>query len=171
MRIERARADAEEAQALTALAQMSKAHWGYAEEDLARWRPELTFSVEELRRDDLEVRVARGDAGAPRGAGDAEGGAPLGMYALERDREDPARVHLEHFWVDPRAMGAGVGRALFRDAERRARALGGRVLEIESDPRAEGFYLRMGARRVGEVAAPAAGAPGRVLPVLERALI
>ena len=46
-------------------------------------------------------------------------------------------------------MGRGVGRSLFLHALERTRALGFRALEIESDPNAEGFYLRLGAHRVG----------------------
>jgi GNAT superfamily N-acetyltransferase len=51
--------------------------------------------------------------------------------------------------VLPDAMGRGVGRSLFLHALERARELGCRELEIESDPNAEGFYQHMGARRVG----------------------
>ena len=45
-----------------------------------------------------------------------------------------------------------------------AAALGVTALSIESDPHAEGFYLRLGARRIGEVPSTL---PGRVLPLLE----
>jgi predicted N-acetyltransferase YhbS len=53
-------------------------------------------------------------------------------------------------WVSPEHIGAGIGRALFDHAVRRAAALGAATLIIEADPNAEGFYRRMGARRVGE---------------------
>ena len=46
-----------------------------------------------------------------------------------------------------------------------AAATGATVMEIESDPNAEGFYKRMGATRVGEVAAEIEGEK-RVLPLL-----
>ena len=59
------------------------------------------------------------------------------------------RMDLLHLWVLPEAMGRGVGRSLFRHALERARILGFRELEIESDPNAEGFYRRIGAHRVG----------------------
>ncbi len=39
------------------------------------------------------------------------------------------------------------------------------MLSIQSDPHAEGFYLRLGARRTGE--APSQSIPGRLLPMLE----
>ena len=70
-----------------------------------------------------------------------------GFYALVgRGRE----VELEHLWVLPEHIGAGIGRALFDHAVRRAAALDVTTLSIEADPNAEGFYLQMGARRVGE---------------------
>jgi len=49
--------------------------------------------------------------------------------------------------------------------EARARNLGFRELEIESDPNAEGFYQRMGAQRVGTSIKDVAGHK-RELPVL-----
>ncbi|HEV8613886.1 MAG TPA: hypothetical protein VGU22_00180 [Methylomirabilota bacterium] len=66
----------------------------------------------------------------------------------------------------PRFMGQGLGCALFADAIARMGRHGGRILWIESDPNAEGFYLAMGARRVGEIASDPDG-NGRVLPCLE----
>jgi GNAT superfamily N-acetyltransferase len=70
-----------------------------------------------------------------------------GFYALvERGRE----VELEHLWVSPEHIGAGIGRALFDHAVCRAAALGPTTLSIEADPNAEGFYRRMGAERVDE---------------------
>ena len=50
-----------------------------------------------------------------------------------------------------------------------AAAAGAGRMVIQSDPHAEGFYLHMGARRVGERASDSI--PGRVLPlfVLETA--
>ena len=85
----------------------------------------------------------------------------IGMYALESRGDD---VGLEHFWVEPGQTGLGVGRALFTHALGQARARGAHRIRIESDPNAEPFYAKMGARRVGE--APSIPA-GRMLPVLE----
>jgi len=75
-----------------------------------------------------------------------EDGRIVGFYALAWNGHS---LDLLHLWVLPEAMGRGVGRALFLHAIERARALGCHEVEIESDPNAEGFYLRMGAQRVG----------------------
>jgi GNAT superfamily N-acetyltransferase len=66
-------------------------------------------------------------------------------------------------WVLPDWIGRGAGRALLCHAIEHLRADGARTLRIESDPYAEGFYVHMGARRVGE--APSTP-EGRTLPVL-----
>ncbi len=76
-----------------------------------------------------------------------EGKLPVGFYALTGSG---SRLVLEHLWVSPRCLGAGVGRKLFQHAVKTATKLNASVIEIESDPNAEGFYVRMGARRVGE---------------------
>jgi GNAT superfamily N-acetyltransferase len=55
---------------------------------------------------------------------------------------------LEHLWVEPGSMRAGVGSRLFRHAGDRARALGAAVMEWEAEPNALGFYTRMGGRPV-----------------------
>jgi predicted N-acetyltransferase YhbS len=66
-------------------------------------------------------------------------------------------------WVDPRWMGAGIGRRLFAHLLRRLRRDGVARLTIASDPHAEGFYRKLGARRVGSVASTPRG---RRLPLL-----
>ena len=88
-------------------------------------------------------------------------GQPVGFYGL---RCVGSKLQLEHRWVWPAAKRSGVGRALFSHACGRARALGFQSLEIESDPNAEGFYERMGARRAGVSIVEVAG-QRRELPV------
>jgi N-acetylglutamate synthase-like GNAT family acetyltransferase len=141
------RAVAADADALTALAHAAKRHWRYPEEWIALWRRDLTFTPELIER--FPVYVAEADD------------AIVGVYALLFAAAD---CELEHFWVAPTRMGAGVGRALFAHAMEQCRAIGARRLWISADPNAEGFYTRMGARRVGEVPSTPAG---RTLPRLE----
>ena len=73
---------------------------------------------------------------------------------------------LEHLWVLPVNMRRSVGRKLLVRAQQVAKAGGALGIAIDSDPGAEGFYLAFGALRVGEVAAPIAGAEDRVRPQL-----
>lgn len=144
----------DEAAALTAIAHAAKRHWGYPEAWIARWRDALTITPAYLR--DHAVFVAAG----------AEGDHPRGFYALST-RE--ATAVLEHLWIGPESMGRGLGRALLSHALETARVQGAARLEIDSDPYAEAFYRRMGARRVGEVRADVDDVR-RVLPRMEIAL-
>ncbi len=137
-----------EAALLTEVAHEAKRHWGYPERWIAAWRTDLTLTPAFVRHASVFAAV--------------EAGVVQGFYALVGSG---THHNLEHFWVRPEAMGCGLGRALFEHAAARAAEAGARHLEIESDPHAEGFYLRMGARRVGEKVYTLENHP-RVLPVL-----
>ena len=71
-------------------------------------------------------------------------------------------------FVDPPAIGQGVGGALFSYLTAVASDLGFHRLTIAADPNAEPFYLAKGAVRIGGV--PSGSVPGRVLPLLALAL-
>ena len=77
---------------------------------------------------------------------------------------------MEHLWVLPEHMGKGVGAKLFWYMLSRCKELGAQILEIESDPNAQGFYEHMGAKKVGEAVGEVDGQP-RVLPLLEIMLV
>jgi GNAT superfamily N-acetyltransferase len=51
---------------------------------------------------------------------------------------------LDGLFVEPAAMRGGVGRALMADAADRARAEGARRISVIANPRAVGFYERVG---------------------------
>ncbi len=144
------RAVGTDSEALTALAHRAKASWGYPAELMDRWDAALSIPRDFI--DAHDTFVAEAD------------GAPLGVYALCGAGDE---LELEHFWVDPDAQRSGVGRSLFDHATGRARARGADSIRIASDPHAEGFYLRMGAVRVGDEETLV---PGRSLPVLRLAL-
>jgi GNAT superfamily N-acetyltransferase len=143
------RADPALAGALSELARRSKGHWPYPAAWLEAWRAELTFTPQWIREHEVCAAMLEGE--------------PVGVYALAGDG---AVLELEHFWVCPRRMGRGVGRRLLEHAADRARARGAEAIEIDSDPYAEAFYRRLGARAVGRTPAPMPGAPDRFLPRL-----
>ena len=138
-----------DAEHLTAIAQAAKRHWGYPAEWLAMWAPALTFDAAQLER--LDVFVLE------------ENGVIAGFYATV---PGAPRWTLDPLWVAPAHIGRGLGRRLVAHALARARAAGADGLDVEADPHAEPFYARLGARRVGEIVAPAPGAPDRRLPLL-----
>jgi GNAT superfamily N-acetyltransferase len=142
------RALASEAHHLSEIAHAAKRHWGYPERWIELWRDQLTIT--ESLVETHEVFLAE------------RGGVAIGFYALA---PSAGECSLEHLWVRPEWIGIGVGRALFQHAVARAAACRAERMEVDSDPNAEGFYLRMGAHRVGETPAHVDGHP-RVLPRL-----
>ncbi len=142
------RARPEEAEALSALCMRAKAHWGYDADFMARSRASLTISPALIETGRVLVAEARERL--------------LGMASLDPLKD--GAWDLLHMFVEPVAIGTGVGRRLFVEIAAMARANGGTILSIQSDPNAEAFYLRMGARRTGE--APSDAIAERMLPML-----
>lgn len=142
------RANPEDSEALTEIAHAAKRHWGYSERWIESWRDILT-----MRPEFIAANVAYS-------AIDEDG--PVGFYLLTTEADG---LHLDHLWIAPHAMGHGIGRSLFEHAVGQARGLGHQELKIEADPNAEGFYARMGARRVG-VTVTTIGDQRRELPRL-----
>ena len=108
------------------------------------------------------LAMAVGDVRARRLVGGKENGGIVGFHGVTVDGRG---AELEWLFVAPDAIRTGVGRQLYDDARRIAAAAGATSFRIEADPNAVAFYVRIGARLVGEV--PSASIPGRVIPVLE----
>jgi GNAT superfamily N-acetyltransferase len=89
-------------------------------------------------------------------------GRVLGFYSLDGE---PPTGELGNMWVEPDSIGTGMGRRLWHHAIQTARTAGFTMLRIGAEPFAEGFYVAMGAERVGET--PSGSIPGRMLPLLE----
>src|SRR5690606_32308643 len=138
-------ARATEAGTLTELALRSKAYWGYDAQFMEACRDELTLAAHEVTR--RRTTVAERD------------GRILGFTTLEG--EPPTGV-LGMMFVDPQAIGQGIGRLLFEHTVATGRDLGFTRLTIDADPNAEPFYRAMGAVRTGDV--PSGSVAGRVLP-------
>jgi len=98
------------------------------------WAEDLTITAEFITTNPVFVAESAGGL--------------QGVFAVTFDGES---AELEHLWVDPDQMGAGLGRQLLSQAMELARERGARSMIIVSDPHAEDFYLHLGASRVGEV--------------------
>ena len=140
------RATPDEAGTLTAIAHAAKRHWNYPEKWIAQWTFDLTITPDFIANNEVYVAVVDGDI--------------AGCCALV---VGDSLAELEHMWIDPQQMGKGVGRSLFEYTKQRAQEMGLIELELSADPNAEGFYQRMGAKRIGEIQADMDGQP-RVLP-------
>ena len=140
------RAMPDEAEALTKIAHAAKRYWGYPENWIERWKADLTITPEFISKNEVYVAVA--------------GEEIVGCCAIVCG---DLLAELEHMWIKPEHIGTGMGRALLLRVKERAVDLGVPALEISSDPNAEGFYQRMGAKRIGDVRSEIEGKP-RGLP-------
>ena len=131
---------------LSGIAHDAKARWGYPADLLELWSDELCVSPEFIVANYVCCACI--------------GGETVGFAAV---CESADGAELEHMWVRPDRMGQGVGRDLLEHVLEDMHARGVPTLRVVSDPNAEGFYLRMGARRVGETDSIP---PGRRLPLL-----
>jgi GNAT superfamily N-acetyltransferase len=137
----------DEAAQLGEIALRAKGYWGYDEEFLNACREELTFGAADIEQRRIVVAEAAG--------------AVVGFYSLDGQ---PPEGELGNMWIEPGAIGTGLGRRLWAHAIETAQTVGFKELTIEAEPNAEGFYLAMGATRTGET--PSSSIPGRVLPLM-----
>jgi GNAT superfamily N-acetyltransferase len=136
----------DEGERLREIAIAAKAHWGYPLDRVQDWAGQGDFSAAGLKAKEFWVT-------------EVDGRAVAFASLISRD----AVCVLDDLWVEPDAMGKGIGSALFRTAAERARTLGARTLEWEAEPHAIGFYERMGGRYLRD-SPPTLW--GRVLPVM-----
>jgi GNAT superfamily N-acetyltransferase len=137
-----------EAATLTALAIRSKAHWGYDAAFMERAAADLEITPEVIEGATAFVVES--------------GTEVVGFYVLAVADGLPM---LRDLWVEPVAIGTGVGSRLWMHMLGQARRLGYPTVRIQSEPNAEGFYVKMGARRVGSVESSVV--KGRMLPLME----
>lgn len=137
----------EELPALSELCLRSKAVWGYEAAFMEACREELSFDPRDLAGSCIAV-AARGHS----------------VVGVAQVRTAGKEADLLKLFVEPAAMGSGVGQALFIWARDVAREMGARRMSIEADPDAAPFYRRLGARDDGLV--PSGSIAGRMLPRL-----
>ncbi len=134
MKLEIRKVKPEEAATLTDIAFTAKRYWGYPESWIEAWREELTITSDYIQSNIVFAAE--------------ENDRLIGFYAMVTL---PGKTELDHLWVLPEAIGKGIGRQLLEHAIGQVMVAGGNKLEIVSDPNAEGFYLKAGAKRIGEV--------------------
>lgn len=143
------RAEAKEATQLTHLTWASKAHWGYNDEFM-RAACLIMIVTEESITSNI-VYVAEDEQGI------------AGYYEL-LPTDTRNKGWLESLFVTPRAIGTGCGKLLWQHLVQTAQDHHYTCFEFEADPNAEGFYLHMGAFRIGERESGIVA--GRMLPLM-----
>lgn len=130
----------------------SKQSWGYSDELIRSWLPILQATEQSLL--EREYWIARNELDEA-----------VFLYSFSKHSEQ--LFELEDCWIAPEFKGKGLGRKLFCHLRSKLAEQNAQMLTITAEPNAEGFYLRMGAQRVGE---KQSNVPGRVLPILELTL-
>lgn len=147
-------AEVKDAAALTTLALRSKAHWGYDADFMAACVDELTVTAEHIVA--REIWLVEADPKS----------SLIACYELVSGVTDDGAAEVRLFFVDPAAIGTGLGRKLWTHLEDRARIGGVTSLELDSDPFAMSFYEHMGCRVIGS--SPSGSIPGRDLPRMRK---
>ena len=111
----------------------SKGYWGYSQEQLEKWRSNLRFEEEYITRNTVKLILKDKEV--------------IGFFAIVKGDSD----ELDHLWLLPKAIGKGYGNLIFGQILSECNTLGISNFYIISDPDAEGFYLKKGALKVGEV--------------------
>lgn len=131
------KATADDLDLLCWIANQAKGHWDYSQDFLDKCR---IYFEEEFTEDYLKksqtylIKVSD---------------KVVGMGALLLDEEEGPM--LDQFWLLPEHIGKGYGKQAFAIFIDQAKQLGWSSLIIISDIYAEGFYLAMGTKRIGEL--------------------
>ncbi|MBZ4224233.1 GNAT family N-acetyltransferase [Bacillus wiedmannii] len=134
-----------EANELSELALHSKATWNYSEAFILACKEDLTITDEYIKNN--FVYVLEND------------NTKIGFFSFLRN--DNA---LDFLYIHPRYKGKGYGKILWEYVLEKVNELGIKSFTIDSDPNAKGFYLKMGAKLIGET--PSTVFEDRLLPLL-----
>lgn len=134
MKIEFPKAQPQQAKVLSDLSVESKGHWGYSKEQLNIWRKDLKIEEEEITQNLIRTILADGDL--------------VGFYSIKREKNEDI---LNDLWLLPKAIGRGIGKLAFEKIKEDCLNLRIEEFVVISDPNAEGFYLKQGCVRIGEV--------------------
>jgi GNAT superfamily N-acetyltransferase len=140
------RAKPDEAFELSEIALRSKAYWGYPDELIELWRPELEVTPAMIKKN-ISFIVE-------------EKSGIQGFWVR------PAVEELSdgRLFIEPDAIGKGHGRSLWMAVMEEAKKRELEYMTWEGDPNALGFYLKMGAIQIGSIESKFV--PGRLLPIL-----
>ncbi|MEM1219665.1 MAG: GNAT family N-acetyltransferase [Bacteroidota bacterium] len=122
---------------------VAKSHWGYPDDWMERWKPDLELHKEDLSKQEILVLL--------------DGAQAIGFSAVQDYSE---HVEVNHLWILPSYIGKGLGKRLLQKSLTKALVKGRPVL-VDADPNAEGFYTNFGFITFAQVASYP---PGRFLP-------
>ena len=135
-----------EANELSNVALSSKATWNYSEEFILACKEDLTITEQYIKNNYVYILE--------------ENQEMIGFFSFQRTGEDC----LDFLYLHPTYKGKGYGRILWESVVQKAGELNIKSFTIDSDPNAKGYYLKMGAKLIGET--PSTVFKNRMLPLL-----
>jgi len=129
--IKKARAD--DLITLNQVLRLSKAYWGYDKSALDRFMEKLGFTIEGIENSQTYLVYAHKKM--------------IGFYGFATDKD--GQTELNNFFLHPDFIGKNLGRKLWDLCCATAKNMDIHEFLIWSDPHAEGFYLKMGCKKIG----------------------
>ncbi|MGG2066070.1 GNAT family N-acetyltransferase [Bacillus sp. S14(2024)] len=135
-----------EANELSNLALSSKATWNYSEEFVLACKEDLTITEQYIKNNYVYILEEKQET--------------VGFFSFQRKEIDS----LDFLYLHPNYKGKGYGRILWESVVQKALELEIKSFTIDSDPNAKGYYVKMGAKQIGEI--PSTVFKNRMLPLL-----
>ena len=133
----------EDSESLSKLAYKSKAYWGYSESFMKQCKKDLTVTEDYIEEQPVFLLEYNNRI--------------IAFYSFSLTNNK-----LEAMFIDPDYIGKGVGKIMWTHLMNKAKELGINEFTLDSEPKAEGFYLKMGAIKMGY--SPSTVFPDRKLP-------
>lgn len=151
MKVENANSDDHEM--LSEITKLSKAFWGYSEEQMAQWDDVLTITKEYIQTNFAYKLINESQV--------------IGYYSYFNTEKDI--VKLDNLFVLPEYIGKGYGNYLMDDFLNRIKENREiKKVTLDADPNAEKFYQKFGFSTIGQLET---SIKNRFLPIMELKLI
>jgi N-acetylglutamate synthase-like GNAT family acetyltransferase len=129
------KATPEDSVPLSETAIQSKKYWGYSDELIRSWMPELEITKTYIEKDTV-VKIFQESVF-------------IGFFGLSR--VDEQTIALDHLWLVPEYIQKGFGKVIFEQIRQEAQAQHYKTITIISDPNANGFYEKMGGKEIERI--------------------
>ena len=133
---------------LSELTVLSKSHWNYSQEQIEKWKNDLTISPEYINKNEV-YKLKEDDK-------------LIGYYAFQL--VDYKKVKLDNIFIDPEFIGRGYGKILMKHFFKQIKNKGFENIYLESDPHAKKFYQKLGFKVIGQLES---SIKNRFLPIME----
>jgi ribosomal protein S18 acetylase RimI-like enzyme len=148
MKIEKA--SVEDNEILTEITKKSKAYWGYSEEQILKWKDNLTISKGYIENNSV-FKLVKSER-------------TIGYYSYCIKEKN---VILDNLFLLPEYIGKGLGKYLMDDFLNRMRNEKFEKITLDSELNAENFYFKIGFKKIGEFET---SIKNRFMPIMEMSL-